>query len=210
MGDVTEIELSRLTFRSVQLGRQTSFYDFLIRVCEMLVESLLPTEEDGKSRFREFERDEKKMAMLFEEFVRNFYKREQTEYRVKREMITWAMTPEDDAAAAMLPKMYTDVSLLSRTRHIVLDTKYYQDALVSRFQSETLRSAHLYQLHAYMSNLAIESPNEELSGVLLYPTVDTEFDHRFSQEGRQYRMATVDLTAPWLGIHDRLLSIIEP
>lgn len=207
MGDVEEIELSGLTFRSVQLGRQTNFYEFLIRVCEMLVESLLPTEEEGQSKFRDFERD--RMPALFEEFVKGFYMREQTEFRVSSEVIAWAATPADEASAALLPQMRTDVSLISANRHLVIDTKFYRDALRTHFDADKLREMHLYQMHAYMTNLEVAYPDETISGMLLYPEVNVSIDASYDFMGRNLRVATVDLSAPWQEIHCRLLDIIE-
>lgn len=208
MGDIGETELSPLTFRSMQFRKETGFYEFLIRVCEMLVHGLLPSEQEGEGRFRDFEQDDQRMAGLFEEFVRGFYKREQDEYRVSSQIIAWAATPANEASAALLPRMRTDVSLISGNRHLVIDTKFYRDALRTHYDTERLREMHLYQMHAYMTNLQAVNSASKISGMLLYPQVTAAIDASYDLMGRHLRVTTVDLTAPWQEIHSRLLSLI--
>lgn len=88
LSDVRDIDLTSRCFGQVQLYRNNQFYDFLLKVCELVFRHLLPTEQPGASQFRDFLRDERQMAVLFENFVRNFYRTE-TAYRVKREDIYW-------------------------------------------------------------------------------------------------------------------------
>lgn len=121
---------------------------FLIS-CRFLYESLLINEDNGVSQFADFERDPKAMARLFEEFVRNFYKKEMPEYKVYRENIYWDAEGEN---TNYLPIMQTDISLESSDRKIIMDTKFYQDTLTKNFGSRKLISGNLYQLFSYLSN----------------------------------------------------------
>ena len=77
---------------------------------------------------------------------------------------------EIPSAAKLLPKMQTDISLEAGGRKIIIDCKYTPEATQTHYESESLRSEHLYQLHAYLSNL----PDQEsrCEGMLLYPEVD--------------------------------------
>ena len=84
---IDDINLNNRHFRRVQLNRNNRFYDFLLRICELIIDNLQITEDGDKSKFKDFFQDEKAMAILFEEFIRNFYKKEQTTYKVKRENI---------------------------------------------------------------------------------------------------------------------------
>jgi|SRR5467141_1504957 len=76
MPEVGTVDLSSQVFGKVQLYRNNHLYDFLLKVCELLHVNLLPTEKPGAWRFRSFLQDPRQMAALFEQFVRNFYKRE--------------------------------------------------------------------------------------------------------------------------------------
>lgn len=170
---------------------------------------LLINEETGESKFRDFLRSERQMAALFEKFVRNFYKREQRIFRVKAERILWQDVEADEASLSMLPSMKTDVSLESKTRKLVIDTKYYGEALNSYYGHESVRSAHLYQIFAYLKNLQIQGGEcRELEGMLLYPTVGVSLDLRYRIQGHSVRVATVDLNADWQAIHKRLMSLL--
>ncbi|MFO7891762.1 MAG: restriction endonuclease, partial [bacterium] len=69
--------------------------------------------------------------------------------------------------------METDISLRSSTRKIIIDTKYYKEALKGNFNTEKVLSGHLYQLFSYIENQ--KKPDDPLTqnceGILLYPTV---------------------------------------
>ena len=86
--EIRDIELTNRVFGQVQLYRNNQFYDFLLRICQLIHKNMLVSERAGTSKFMDFVRDERQMAVLFEDFVRNFY-RIHTDYKVKREDIYW-------------------------------------------------------------------------------------------------------------------------
>lgn len=88
-GEVDDIELQLHSFGKVRIHRNNSFYDFLLRICRLIIESTVLDEKDGKFHFKEFLGSDKAMAAMFEAFVRNFYKKEQSEYRVGSPKIHW-------------------------------------------------------------------------------------------------------------------------
>ena len=119
-----------------------------MKICELVRELLLPEEGGRVSRFAAILRDEERMSSIFEAFVRNFYRREQNQFSVDAEVIPWDMSPDSVGHAAYLPSMFTDITLRSPTRTIVIDAKFYlQTLVVGRFGGQgKVRSAHLYQL----------------------------------------------------------------
>ena len=153
------------------------------------------------------------MTILFEHFVRNFYKIEAKQYRrVKREDIQWLWTPEDEAALALLPKMQTDVSLVSDTRKIIIECKFTPKATQlhpqAKAESERLRSSHLYQIHAYISNLPPGTLNDACEAILLYPMVETSLDVSYTHRNHKISVRTINLSQPWQAIHDDLLKFV--
>ena len=50
---------------------------------------------------------------------------------------------------------------------LIIDAKYYGRALAQSYSKETLRSAHLYQIFAYVKNLDRDNTGN-VSGLLLY------------------------------------------
>jgi 5-methylcytosine-specific restriction enzyme subunit McrC len=73
LNEVSLINLSRKSFRKVQLHSNNFFYDFLLKICEIIHDNIFIDENSGNYKFRDFTRNESLMARLFEEFVRNFY-----------------------------------------------------------------------------------------------------------------------------------------
>jgi len=204
--EIDEIYLNQAVFRKVQLNHNNAFYDFLLKICELVIDNLLPTEERGRSKFRDFLQDEKKMSILFESFVRNFYKLEQNIYQVDREDIYWDISWGD---RRLLPKMQTDISLESHDKKIIIDTKYYSETLTEHYKVEKIREANLYQIFAYLKNIEKKSEKAKFStGILLYPSVDKDLDYRVSIQGHEIIIRTINLNQDWHKIHADLLAII--
>jgi 5-methylcytosine-specific restriction enzyme subunit McrC len=211
---VTEIALESRHFSQVKLHRNNYFYDFLLKVCRIIFESVLIREGTGESRFGEFVQDER-MGGLFEEFVRNFYKKElESKYKVGRDHIHWALTKsgEDDK---YLPLMKTDISLLSKEepRKIVVETKCYSSGFKASAwlgSQEKLISGNLYQMFSYLKNLEqYGGVNETCEGILLYATVEENIDRRFYFPQHTVRVKTLDLGRPWEQISNDLRQMIQ-
>lgn len=205
---IDDIQLSKKSFRKVQLNRNNSFYDFMIKVCELIYDNLLINKSGGKSKFRDFLRDEKRMSLLFEEFVRNFYKRHLCRYKVSRSHIKWQLSPFTKQAADFLPRMETDITLKSANRRVIIDTKYYTNTLSG---NDKIHSANLYQLFAYLKNQ--EDVNDAISlqceGLLLYPTTHQELRHEYQYEGHKISIQTINMNQDWKNIEKDLLSMAD-
>lgn len=209
LSEISPIRITSRLFRKVRLHRNNRSYRFLLNICELVHESHLPTEERGESRFRDFTRDEKRMPYLFEAFVKNFYKREQRDFKVGAIQPKWNATGPEGALAT-LPQMRTDVTLLSRQRSIILDCKFYKEALKSRFNSnQKLHSANLYQLYTYLKSAHHMPSWENSEGILLYPSVTSSFDYQFVIDSHQIRVKSIDLNQEWLKISEQLLSLLK-
>jgi 5-methylcytosine-specific restriction enzyme subunit McrC len=208
LADITDIKLRREHFRRVQLHRNNQFYGFLLNICELCYTSLLADEETGSWRFIDFERDEQ-MRLMFQNFVFNFYRLEQRDFRVSSEQFHWATSEPPTGQVPLLPTMNTDVSLTSRTRKIVVECKFSKEALQAHY-GKTARSEHLYQLYAYLRNLeARGGPDAHCEGLLLYPTVAEPVDFSFTAAGHRIRVYTLNLNRDWQFIREDLLSLLE-
>jgi 5-methylcytosine-specific restriction enzyme subunit McrC len=150
--EVSDVSVSNTLFRRVQLSRNTGNYDLLIKICELVHSALLPHREGKGGKFADILENEKLMAGVFEAFVRNFFKAEQNEFSVKSELIQWDAQALNAESAQYLPVMRSDVTLRSKHQTIVIDTKYYPEALVENYGQQRIRSDHLYQLYAYLKN----------------------------------------------------------
>jgi 5-methylcytosine-specific restriction enzyme subunit McrC len=203
LADVDTITIRKNTFSSIQLHLNSQYYLFLLNVCELLHQNLLIHEKTGEVKFKDFLRDERQMAKLFEEFIRNFFKIEVPEAKVFREDLHWQFSGE---ALQFLPKMQTDISIkLPSNRKIIIDAKYYTETLQHFYDVEKIHSRNLYQIFAYLKN----QPNQQAEGILLYPTVQKSISLVYTYEEHQIRVETLNLNQPWTEIRRDLLLMLN-
>jgi 5-methylcytosine-specific restriction enzyme subunit McrC len=199
--EVNEIVLTDTIFHQVQINRNNSFYAFLLNISELIHKNLLINEETGHFQFKDFLRDERQMAKLFEEFIRNFYRIEVPEAKVFREDLQWKMAGE---MHDFLPKMQTDISIKINDRKLIIDAKFYKETLQKYYDSEKIHSQNLYQIFAYLKN----QENELAEGILIYPTVQKSLSLAYTHEGHTIRIETLNLNQDWHGVKADLLRII--
>lgn len=206
---VADVSISARDFRQVQLHRNNRTYDFAIRICQLVHENLLIEPATGRAAFRDFRADDRQMARLFEDFVLNFFRREQAAFRVSRPHIEWHDAQGTDLDLQRLPAMRTDVVLEAPNRCIILDTKYYAEALKGQYERKKVDSSHLYQIFAYVENRSAnlgEHPPHE--GMLLYPVVEDAFAFEYRLKGRRVAVRSINLDQAWAEIHHDLLQLI--
>lgn len=203
------VPLSTASFSQVQLYGNNGFYAFLLQLCRLIHESvLLAADQSGSALFREFVQE--KLPALYESFVYAFYRRERTDLRVERDTIRWAAAAEVPEDLEYLPVMRTDISLRSERRCLIVDTKFYREALVGRFDTEKLISGHLYQIYAYLKNLEPRGGiDAQAEAMLLYPAVRQRLRLDYQIDGHRVRICTVDLGAEWRSIRDELIALAE-
>jgi 5-methylcytosine-specific restriction enzyme subunit McrC len=211
--EVSEVSLSNTLFRRVQLSRNNGSYDLLIKICELVHSALLPHQEGTGTRFSDILEDDKIMAGVFEAFVRNFFKAEQSEFHsVGSEYIQWDSQALNEGSAPYLPFMRTDVTLRSKHRTVIIDTKYYPEALAENYGRKKVRSDHLYQLFAYLKNCKSQSDRwaSPPEGILLYPTTSLPLNLAFVIGGHEVRIRTLQLDQSWQKIHAELCDLLAP
>lgn len=210
---ISIIRIDRQAFRKIQLDKNRRVYRLLMSICELIHEQLLVDERTGESQFHDFREDEHKMWAVFENFVQEFYAREQSHYSVNRggRRIEWFESDGiTDADRQKIPKMEADVLLDSDDRRIILDTKFYSNALGSWKGPDKLHSPNLYQLLAYLRNREQSIPDgPKHDGILLYPVVDKPIAVDVSLEGFRIQARGIDLAQDWKLIHEDMLSVID-
>jgi 5-methylcytosine-specific restriction enzyme subunit McrC len=212
MPPISEIQIRNYHFKKIRLYKNNYNYDFILKVCQIINENLFIDESSGKYKFKDFLQEEKAMARLFESFVRNFYKIEQSEFLVKRENIRWKFVPERETDLLMLPIMPTDISLISSSRKIIIDTKFYKEAFKARYSQsqDKINSNHLYQLFSYLMNQESDLKiTKTCEGILLYPAVGEDFRFSYSYKNHRIRVLSINLDLDWINIKRDLLEIIS-
>ena len=91
-------------------------------------------------------------------------------------------------------------------RKIIIDCKYTPEATQHRYDANTLRSAHLYQINVYLDNLS--SVDDACEAMLLYPTVDKPLSASYNHKAHRISIRTINLNQPWPDIHRDLLALV--
>src|SRR6056297_2452347 len=204
------LKLNYRTFDKVELNRNNYFYEFILHVCRIVFDHLLIDESKGEYWFKNFFDDEEKMRILFENFVRNFYKKEQNEYRVKRDRYKWKFSSNDWKSNNHLPYLETDISLESKEQKIIIDTKFTKSIFYEHWNKEILRNEHLFQIFAYLLNQENDDEKtKSCEGILLYPVTKEEVSLNYTFQNHTIRIETVDLNQNWKSIDRRLKEIID-
>jgi len=208
MDGISSLHLKKTHFAKVRLHRNNAHYRLLMHLCELAFDNLLVNEQSGQRIFRNFLRDKRQMALLFERFVANFYRKETTWQVSPQENIPWdTSTPHE-----LLPDMNADAVLRSLDRTVVVECKFYQETLQYGHWSDKprLRSNHLYQLSAYMQNLRCKiHADGQFEGIIIYPVVNAVLREDFLLAGNHIRVCTLELNAPWEQISLQMKEIAE-
>ena len=153
------------------------------------------------------------MGLIFEDFVRGFLRIECPALNVYKghKQIQWNGIPERDAKR--FPVMETDIYVPGvGGPSAIVETKCVAEPFVSASgtRADSLRSGHLYQLFAYLTNHVRSYPAEPPAlGVLLYATAGGPFDYRYNLHGHPLWVRSVDLAQPWRGLRNDLICLAE-
>ena len=202
--------ISLADFSRLQLGRNDSDYAVPIAICALVRRLEMPTEEMGDLALTALLRDEITFHLLFERFVRNFYRLTLKDYVVGRETIDW----HDELGCSLVPSMQTDITIVEGRppyRRLIIDTKYSTTTLVvTPHGGAKFKSGNLYQLYAYLRTQEHESDAHRCAqGMLLYPTTNQNVNEAMSVQGHRICIATVDLSKEWETIETRLLALVH-
>lgn len=193
-------------YKNIVLNRSNLFYDFALRLSVFINKKIIPSDKLGKHSFINIEFDDETMSTIYEEFLRNFYKIH-TNYKVSSKEYAWYLEPFNNSDIKYLPKMITDIELLiDEDTKIIIDAKYYKNALSSRYDIKKFSSNNMYQLNTYLEH-NLEYKN--LRGILLYPCVGYYFDEKYIRRDRYtIEFRTIDLNQNWKKIERDLLEMI--
>lgn len=208
---ITDVEIAPHDFGRVQLHRNNAAYEYALRLCELIHDNLMVDPRTGRTRFREYREREQQMGLLFQGFVREFFRRHRKEFQISSPTIDWVVGHDATPADLLrLPRMETDIVLEGSGRRIILDTKFYGQALVGRGQNKRLIAEHLYQVFAYVQNREARVPGTPHEGLLLYPVVEEPFAHEYTLMGHRFGVRSVDLRKPWQALQADVLAVLDP
>lgn len=208
-GAVSSVPASPGDFRRCQLHSNLRHYRFLLHVGELVHRCVLIDAKSGAVTFQSFAGDEQAMGALFEAFLREFLKREQSAFGdVARRQVPWALEGDSNR---LLPTMNTDIVLRRPGLRVVVEAKCYRHPTLARRSGgePALRSKDVYQLLSYVTNLKAAHPADDVQGVLVYAVDEDRLPRtRFTLQGRKIGIAPVNLNRPWPEIQDCLTQLV--
>lgn len=209
LDEVTLISPASIRWSTLTYRRANASYRMLMGVCELIVRGLLPAQSSGSTALTEWVSDEV-MSTLYERFLREYYAFHHPELSPGAPHVPWDYDRASAIGALQLPTMRTDVTLRRGDRTLIIDAKYYSRALQAWWDKETVRSAHLYQMLAYVKNSDTDRAGS-VSGLLLYARTDAtaqpDLDVRI--QGNRIGARTLDLNAPWEEVRAELEGVLS-
>jgi 5-methylcytosine-specific restriction enzyme subunit McrC len=106
--------------------------------------------------------------------------------------------------------MKTDTTLSYGDKTLIIDTKFYSNSMSAYFGKDRYHSNNLYQIYAYVKNLA-NMRGRNVSGMLLYAKTDEDRtpDAEFSVSGNTFYIKTLDLSQDFSTIQKQLNDIAD-
>lgn len=212
---VTAVDPSAIKWPLVSFHRYNETYRMLIGICRLTLDGLLMTTESGKRRLARLLVDEEGvLSAVYENFIRAYYKKEYPALDAKVSVINWAVS---GCSSDGLPEMKTDITLRKDKNILIIDAKYYSRIMQQHFAggSEKFSTANLYQIFAYVKNMAAEADKKDcrVSGMLLYAkTKDVkDINSEYNVTGNKIYIRTLDLNREFYGrggIKEQLDNIV--
>ena len=207
-GNVKLIQPGHIAWNRLIYQRNNRNYELLLNICYLLLNGMLQTTEGGSYKLIAF--SDEHMERLYEKFILEYYRQHHPELSPSAPMIDWNHTVEPDSAMIQfLPRMKTDIVLSKGNKKLIIDAKYYSKSMIQNYTKETLRSAHLYQIFAYVKNMDTANTGD-ISGLLLYAKTDEEVfpdGKPFVIGGNSIGAKTLDLNRNFSQIAEQLDSI---
>lgn len=117
---VDEVEPSSIRWSDLRFHRNNETYLMLIGICQLVLNGMLQTEDDGSYKLAVFE-DSQEMSHLYEKFLLEYYRREHPQLKASASQIRWAL---DDGVQNALPIMLSDIMLQQGNSVLIIDAKF--------------------------------------------------------------------------------------
>ena len=206
--NVKLIQPDHIAWNRLIYQRNNRNYELLLNICYFVLNGMLQTTEDGSYKLLSF--SDEHMERLYEKFLLEYYKQHHPELNPKSAQVNWNLIGQNDPTMIQfLPKMQTDITLQKDGRTLIIDAKYYSRSMVQNYEKETLRSAHLYQIFAYVKNMDTDNTGN-VSGLLLYAKTEDEVfpeGEPFVIGGNSIGARTLDLNREFKEIAEQLEDI---
>ena len=207
---------TRAALARAHIARRAAAARVMVTVAPLALALALPPAPAGKAGLSSLARDQLILHKVFEHAIAGFYEYElgRAGWEVWPQKIqSWPHEEPTPGMLTLLPKMQLDLRLTHAAtgRRIVLDTKFTDIVTAGHGGADRLKSAHLYQIYAYLRTQAV--PGDGLSqgseGLLLHPAIGCDVDEAVTLHRHRIRFATVDLASDSEAVRARLLALVR-
>lgn len=209
--NVDEVSPYSIKWQTLRFQRNNQLYRSLISMCQLVLEGMLFTTENGDYKLAKFI-DDQRMCRLYEKFLLEYYRKHHSNLTPKSSQIKWALE-DDDGIGTMLPSMVTDITLTKGNKVLIIDAKYYGHNTQVQYDKHTVHSNNLYQIFTYVMNKKYELKDKdaEVSGMLLYARTKDEIqpDDKWKIYGNMIEVSNLNLTEDFEVIKKKLDNIVE-
>ena len=199
------IQPDHIAWNRLIYQRNNRNYELLLNICYLVLNGMLQTTENGNYKLLAF--SDEHMERLYERFILKYYEQHHPELTPAAPTIDWDYSKESDSPLIQyLPKMKTDIVLTKDNKTLIIDAKYYSKSMIENYDKATLRSAHLYQIFAYVKNMDTTNTGN-VSGLLLYAKTEEEVfpdGEPFVISGNSIGAKTLDLNKEFKEISAQL------
>lgn len=202
--DVETVDIKRVKWNGLQYHKNNISYKLILNICYLIIEGLLMKESCGNVRLNKY-LDDKEMHKLFEKFVLEYYKTHYPNLNPASKVINW-----DTDYIDFLPKMLSDIMLFCQDKTLIIDTKFYNNALQTYYDKESYRNNNLNQIFTYVQNHDKDRTGN-VSGILLYAKTKHEVIKETERiiHGNKIGVKFVDLNKDFECIKEKLNTIVE-
>lgn len=197
-------------------GRNDASDKLMVSLARLAFDLALPQETLGNNVMNKPEREERWLRILFEKAVGGFYSYvlDRREWNVQcGKKLSWNISKKTKMIDEILPSMKTDIFLENKKKNqwIVIDTKFTDMITPGWHREDSLKSAYLYQMYAYLRSQ--EKPDSIPSlcsmGILLHPVIYRAYDEAIVLDGHCIRFITVNLAGSPVEIRNDLLTCVD-
>lgn len=203
---ISDIDLNVVNWGRLQYHRNNRTYEMLMNICYLLWQCLLPTTDQGKTRFSLF--DEESLPKLYEKFILEYYRQHFPMLHASDKAIMWDIPADTNPSMIrLLPGMHSDITLRHEGLTLIIDAKFYKHSLASYMDKQMLHSANLYQIFTYVKKMPRTSlgwkrernmeEKEQQAGETAPPEIDIPWFKRNCQSQNRPLIGSVNpLSAP--------------
>lgn len=201
---VEEVQPQFIYWQNLRWKKNNQTYQLLINICRLVLEGMILTTSSGELKLKNF-LDDQKFYQLYEKFLLSYYQKHFPQFKPRITQFDWATDGEKN----FLPKMKTDITLSAGDKVLIIDAKYYSKTLIKNYGKQTIHSANLYQIFAYVKNFSFKT-SKQVAGMLLYARTEEQIqpNNIYKICGDTISVKTLDLNQDFAEIQSQLANII--